>query len=200
MADADVGTPKSNSNSRNSSLLRQQQQNGPPTAGDNNSSDTNHHSDGKAAGGDATTTAATSSESKRSVFGDFQRMWMQRFPQSSLSDAWEVDVRASLQRHRQRIGELTNELEQERLYVEYLELLLTDVERQRLDQENAKQQQQQQKVDEEEKNMAEVSTFDDGNGMVRICYAYIVFHSSAYLRWELHNVRNYCHNRGQKRS
>lgn len=64
-----------------------------------------------------------------SVFSDFQRMWVQRFPQSSLSDAWEQDVRASLARHKQKIAELTKELEQETLYVEYLERLLSDVEK-----------------------------------------------------------------------
>ncbi|XP_039153833.1 active breakpoint cluster region-related protein isoform X1 [Drosophila simulans] len=66
-----------------------------------------------------------------SVFDDFQRLWMQRFPQSSLSDAWEQDVRASLERHKVRIIELSKELEQETLYVEYLERLLSDVERYR---------------------------------------------------------------------
>ncbi|XP_052868483.1 uncharacterized protein LOC128274354 [Anopheles cruzii] len=66
-----------------------------------------------------------------SVFSDFQRMWVQRFPQSSLSDAWEQDVRASLERHKQKIAELSKELEQETLYVEYLERLLGDVERYR---------------------------------------------------------------------
>ncbi|KAL9696130.1 hypothetical protein quinque_015415 [Culex quinquefasciatus] len=66
-----------------------------------------------------------------SVFSDFQRMWVQRFPQSSLSDAWEQDVRASLARHKQKITELTKELEQETLYVEYLERLLGDVEKYR---------------------------------------------------------------------
>ncbi|XP_055637377.1 active breakpoint cluster region-related protein isoform X2 [Toxorhynchites rutilus septentrionalis] len=66
-----------------------------------------------------------------SVFSDFQRMWVQRFPQSSLSDAWEQDVRASLARHKQKIAELSKELEQETLYVEYLERLLSDVEKYR---------------------------------------------------------------------
>lgn len=56
---------------------------------------------------------------------------MQRFPQSSLSDAWEQDVRASLERHKLKISELTKELEQETLYVEYLERLLSDVEKYR---------------------------------------------------------------------
>ncbi|XP_020803804.1 rho guanine nucleotide exchange factor 17 isoform X3 [Drosophila serrata] len=66
-----------------------------------------------------------------SVFDDFQRLWMQRFPQSSLSDAWEQDVRASLERHKLKICELSKELEQETLYVEYLERLLSDVEKYR---------------------------------------------------------------------
>lgn len=66
-----------------------------------------------------------------SVFNDFQRLWMERFPQSSLSDAWEQDVRASLERHKSKINELTKELEQETLYVEYLERLLSDVEKYR---------------------------------------------------------------------
>lgn len=69
------------------------------------------------------------SSDKMSVFSDFQRMWVQRFPQSSLSDAWELDVRASLQRHKQKIDDLSKELEQETLYVEYLERLLSDVEK-----------------------------------------------------------------------
>ncbi|XP_030079402.1 active breakpoint cluster region-related protein isoform X2 [Drosophila hydei] len=66
-----------------------------------------------------------------SVFDDFQRLWMQRFPQSSLSDDWEQDVRGSLERHKQKITELSKELEQETLYVEYLERLLSDVEKYR---------------------------------------------------------------------
>lgn len=63
-----------------------------------------------------------------SVFSDFQRMWVQRFPYSALSDAWEQDVRASLHRHKQKIADLTKEIEQEKLYVGYLERLLSDVE------------------------------------------------------------------------
>lgn len=66
-----------------------------------------------------------------SVFSDFQRMWVEKFPESSLSDAWEQDVRQSLARHRQRIVDLQKELEQETLYVEYLERLLSDVEKSR---------------------------------------------------------------------
>lgn len=58
-------------------------------------------------------------------------MQQERFPQSSLSEAWEKDVRASLERHKQKIADLTKELEQESLYVEYLERLLSDVEKYR---------------------------------------------------------------------
>lgn len=78
-----------------------------------------------------TTSGGGGGDGKMSVFSDFQRMWQQRFPQSSLSDAWELDVRASLQRHKQKMTDLTKELEQEQLYVEYLERLLNDVEKQR---------------------------------------------------------------------
>jgi len=66
-----------------------------------------------------------------SVFNDFKHLWNERFPQSSLSDAWEQDVRASLERHKIKIAELSKELEQETLYVEYLERLLSDVEKYR---------------------------------------------------------------------
>lgn len=63
-----------------------------------------------------------------SVFADFQRMWLKRFPDNSLSSEWEDDVRVSLQRHKQKVIDLSKELEQEMLYVEYLERLLSDVE------------------------------------------------------------------------
>lgn len=65
---------------------------------------------------------------KMSVFADFRRMWMKRFPENSLSSEWEADVRVSLQRHKQKVEDLSKELEQEMLYVEYLERLLSDVE------------------------------------------------------------------------
>jgi active breakpoint cluster region-related protein len=48
-----------------------------------------------------------------------------------LSAAWIEDVKLSLARHREKIVELTKELEQETLYVEYLERLLGEVERYR---------------------------------------------------------------------
>lgn len=38
-----------------------------------------------------------------SVFGDFQRVWVQRFPDSALPAAWEEDVRANLVKHKQKV-------------------------------------------------------------------------------------------------
>lgn len=64
-----------------------------------------------------------------SVFSDFQRMWLMRFPDNSLSNEWEQDVKTSLHRHKQKIIDLSKELEQEMLYVDYLERLLADVEK-----------------------------------------------------------------------
>lgn len=66
-----------------------------------------------------------------SVFSDFQRLWQQKFPDSDLSSAWIEDVNLSLTRHKEKIAELTKELEQEQLYVEYLERLLDEVEKYR---------------------------------------------------------------------
>lgn len=63
-----------------------------------------------------------------SVFGDFQQVWSQRFPHSSLPAAWEEDVRANLAKHKQKVSLLKEELEKEEFYVEYLERLLRDVE------------------------------------------------------------------------
>lgn len=63
-----------------------------------------------------------------SVFGDFQRVWLQRFPNSILPAAWEEDVRANLAKHKQKVALLKEELEKEEFYVEYLERLLSDVE------------------------------------------------------------------------
>lgn len=61
-----------------------------------------------------------------SVFDDFQKMWGSRYGSLSNFVEWDQDVRASLQRHRDKIDELTKELEQERLYCEYLERLLVE--------------------------------------------------------------------------
>ncbi|KAF7268387.1 rho GTPase activating protein at 1A [Rhynchophorus ferrugineus] len=63
-----------------------------------------------------------------SVFGDFQQVWLQRFPESPLPGAWEEDVRANLAKHKQKVALLKEELEHEEFYVEYLERLLSDVE------------------------------------------------------------------------
>lgn len=63
-----------------------------------------------------------------SVFGDFQQVWSQRFPHSSLPAAWEEDVRANLAKHKHKVSLLKEELEKEEFYVEYLERLLHDVE------------------------------------------------------------------------
>lgn len=63
-----------------------------------------------------------------SVFGDFQQVWLQRFPDSPLPGAWEEDVRANLAKHKQKVQLLKEELEKEEFYVEYLERLLSDVE------------------------------------------------------------------------
>ncbi|KAL1518040.1 hypothetical protein ABEB36_001726 [Hypothenemus hampei] len=63
-----------------------------------------------------------------SVFGDFQQVWLQRFPDSPLPGAWEEDVRANLTKHKQKVVLLKEELDKEQFYVEYLERLLSDVE------------------------------------------------------------------------
>lgn len=63
-----------------------------------------------------------------SVFGDFQQVWMQKFPESPLPGAWEEDVRAALTKHRLKVSQLRQELEKEEFYVKYLERLLEDVE------------------------------------------------------------------------
>ncbi|CAH1185275.1 unnamed protein product [Phyllotreta striolata] len=63
-----------------------------------------------------------------SVFGDFQQVWLQRFPDSPLPGAWEEDVRANLAKHKQKVEQLKEELEKEEFYVQYLESLLNDVE------------------------------------------------------------------------
>lgn len=62
-----------------------------------------------------------------SVFGDFRRVWVKRFPNSELPAAWEEDVRANLAKHKQKVAVLREELEKEEFYVEYLERLLQDV-------------------------------------------------------------------------
>lgn len=58
-------------------------------------------------------------------------MQQEKFPDSDLSSAWIEDVKLSLTRHKEKIVDLTKELEQETLYVEYLERLLDEVEKYR---------------------------------------------------------------------
>lgn len=61
-----------------------------------------------------------------SVYSDFQKMWGSRYGSLSNFVEWDQDVRASLQKHREKIDELTKELEEERQYCEYLERLLKE--------------------------------------------------------------------------
>lgn len=68
-----------------------------------------------------------------SVFSEFHKAWRARFPGNDLPAAWEEDVRANLAKHRSRVAVLKEELEKEQFYVEYLECLLNDVQRQRRD-------------------------------------------------------------------
>ncbi|CAB0036771.1 unnamed protein product [Trichogramma brassicae] len=58
-----------------------------------------------------------------SVFGDFQKVWEDRFPDSALPSALEEDVRANLVKHKHKVQTLREELEKEEFYVEYLERL-----------------------------------------------------------------------------
>lgn len=62
---------------------------------------------------------------------DFRHFQQEKFPESDLSAEWIKDVKLSLERHREKIVDLTTELEQEKLYVEYLERLLGEVEKYR---------------------------------------------------------------------
>lgn len=64
-----------------------------------------------------------------SVFRDFQSAWAVRFPGCELPLAWEEDVRSNLEKHRSRVSLLKEQLEKEEFYVEYLERLLSDVEK-----------------------------------------------------------------------
>ncbi|TRY69534.1 hypothetical protein TCAL_12885 [Tigriopus californicus] len=66
-----------------------------------------------------------------SVFSDFCQAWVARFPGSELPAAWEEDVRANLKKHKSKVALLREELEKEEMYVEYLDKLLCDIEKQR---------------------------------------------------------------------
>lgn len=63
------------------------------------------------------------------MFGDFQQVWAQRCPGSALPSAWEEDIRANLEKHKQKVKNLQEELVKEETYVEYLERLLSDIEK-----------------------------------------------------------------------
>jgi len=63
------------------------------------------------------------------MFGDFQSAWSVRFPGCELPRSWEEDIRSNLDRHRTRVSLLKEELEKEEFYVQYLEGLLTDIEK-----------------------------------------------------------------------
>lgn len=63
-----------------------------------------------------------------SVFGGFQEVWSKKYPHSALPAAWEEDIRANLDKHKQKVTTLKEELEKEEIYVEYLERLLSDIE------------------------------------------------------------------------
>lgn len=63
-----------------------------------------------------------------SVFNEFQKLWSQKFPNSSLSEEWKEDVRISLEKHKEKIESLEKEIEKEKLYCLYLEKLLSDAE------------------------------------------------------------------------
>jgi hypothetical protein len=59
------------------------------------------------------------------------KLQQEKFPGSDLSNAWIEDVKLSLTRHKEKIEDLKKEIEQETLYVEYLERLLDEVEKYR---------------------------------------------------------------------
>jgi hypothetical protein len=63
-------------------------------------------------------------------------MQKDKFPGSDLSAAFIKDVSMSLERHKEKIAALTKELEQETLYVEYLERLLDEVQKSHDDDKN----------------------------------------------------------------
>ena len=41
-----------------------------------------------------------------SVFGDFQRVWLDRYPDSTLPDDWEENVKANLVKHKQKVNKI----------------------------------------------------------------------------------------------
>ncbi|XP_066963866.1 active breakpoint cluster region-related protein isoform X1 [Macrobrachium rosenbergii] len=90
-----------------------------------------------------------------SVFSEFHKAWRARFPGNDLPAAWEEDVRANLTKHRARVALLKEELEKEQFYVEYLECLLSDVQRQK--REGVASEDERETVQEEERGQGEGS-------------------------------------------
>ena len=68
-----------------------------------------------------------------SAISEINKVWIQKFPGSQLPAAWEEDVKTNLSKHKQRVAELQEELEQERVYVQFLESLLEEVEKRKED-------------------------------------------------------------------
>jgi hypothetical protein len=64
-----------------------------------------------------------------SAIKDFSKVWYEKFPGSELPPAWEEDVKNNLTKHKKRVEELQNELQQEQVYVQFLESLLEEVEK-----------------------------------------------------------------------
>jgi hypothetical protein len=62
-----------------------------------------------------------------SAINEINKVWIQKFPGSSLPEAWTEDVKTNLAKHKKRVLELEEELEQEKVYVEFLETLLAEV-------------------------------------------------------------------------
>lgn len=63
-----------------------------------------------------------------SVFGGFQEVWSEKY-NCELPDAWEEDIRANLKKHKKKLIALKDELQKEEMYVEYLERLVSDIEK-----------------------------------------------------------------------
>jgi len=62
-----------------------------------------------------------------SAISEINKVWIQKFPGSSLPEAWAEDVKTNLSKHKKRVLELEEELEQEKVYVGFLEDLLAEV-------------------------------------------------------------------------
>lgn len=83
-----------------------------------------------------------------SVFGGFQEVWSQKHPHNALPAAWEEDIRANLEKHKQKVVMLREELDKEEIYVEYLERLLSDIEEKKRTEDTAQEEATQEPPDE----------------------------------------------------